>query len=87
MFHFLKLAYVSFSFRALSEIEIETINQLRPYSAVEYPIINIIHTSEEQDYAEGNRIPALRQEGRFLRRLSCPGQFLGIKKESRGKQK
>ena len=74
-------------FRALSEIEIEGINHLRPYSAVEYPIINIVHTTEEEDYAEENRIPAMRQGGRFHRRVSCPGQFLSIKKEARGKQK
>lgn len=54
---------------------------------MEYPIINIVHTTEEEDYAEENRIPALRQGGRFHRRLSCPGQFLSIKKEARGKHK
>ena len=54
---------------------------------MEYPIINIVHTTEEEDYAEENRIPALRQDGRFHRRVSCPGQFLGITKEVRGKHK
>ena len=66
--------------RALSEVEIDEINQLRPYTAIPLlPYINIVHPEESDDiYAEMNRAPtvSLDFQTQTKRRDSCPPELL-----------
>ena len=66
--------------RALSEVEIDEINQLRPYTAIPLlPYINIVHPEESDDiYAELNRAPtvSLDFQTQTKRRDSCPTELL-----------
>ena len=77
--------------RALSEVEIDEINQLRPSTSIPYPcrgcgstsllypFINIIHPDESDDiYAELNRAPtvSLDAQTQAKRRQSCPPELL-----------